>query len=649
MLLSSGALLRQCAWILGCCFVVWRPLSGQEQLPAQAEFIEICSRNDYQTLGKLLHQHSKNAVQAWLTTPVISNDYPLHACARSGCTEVMQLLLAHQADPDQGKTSDGATPFYVAAQNGYQTIIELLLKAGADPNLACSDGATPLFAAALNGYQVIVELLLKAGADPNQACSDGATSLFAAAFNGYQVIVELLLKAGADPDQAKYTGVMPLYVAAQNGHQAVTELLLKAGAAPNQARTRDGATPLYVAAQNDHQTVVELLLKAGADPNQAKYTGVMPLYIAAQNGHQVVTELLLKAGAAPNHTRSDGSTPLYVAAQNGHQTVIELLLKAGVDPGQTCTSNSATPLYVAAQNDHQTVVELLLKAGADPGQAITSNGATPLHIAARNGHTAVVATLSEAGPVSPMDFHANTPLHNAVRSNHPVVVVLLLQAGADPSLQNTAGLTALSVLNQQAIPFTPRQQAIAELLQRKNHHRFVRWLRRWIQHQNTYGEHTLLHEVIRLGDAESIPTHANDLETPRLDGCTPLHLAVLHRNAAAVATLVIQGVNLSPLDLQNETPLQLALQNGHEPIINILGPAVMTVSDGASMDSNEVFRGHAVDQGLLSGLPVFSLQSRVANALRRWLTLDEIRALFESGVLSVRLYALVSGVRNSVE
>ena len=261
----------------------------------------------------------------------------------------------------------------------------------------------------------------------------------------------------------------------------------------------------------------------------------------------------------------------------------------------------------------------------------------------------MVAILSEAGPVSPMDLHAETPLHDAVRGNHPVVVVLLLQAGADPSLQNNAGLTALSILNRQAIPFTPRQQAIAELLQRKNRHRFVRWLRRWLRHQNMYGEHTLLHEVIRSGDAESIPTHSNDLETPRLDGCTPLHLAVLHRNAAAVAALVIQGVNLSPLDLQNETPLQLALQDGHEPIVNILGPAVMAVSDGARVDSNEVSQGHSMDQGLLSGLPVFSLQSRVANALRRWLTLDKIRALFESGVLPVRLYILVSGVRNSVE
>ena len=107
---------------------------------------------------------------------------------------------------------------------------------------------------------------------------------------------------------------------------------------------------------------------------------------------------------------------------------------------------------------------------------------------------------------------------------------------------------------------------------------------------------------------------------------------------------MIQGVGLSPLDLQNETPLQLALQGGHEPIINILGPAVMTVGGVASMGSNEVSQGHSVDEGLLSELPVFSLQDWAANALRRWLTFDEIRALFESGVLPVRLSVLVLGV-----
>ena len=565
-------------WVLvGCVFIVgWRPLQDQEPLPEQAEFIEICSHDDYQTLGRLLDQHPQNAIQTWLNTPVSGNDYPIHACAKSGCTDVLRLLLDHQADPNQARPGDGATPLYMATCSGHLATVQLLLDYQADPNqVYTSYGVTPIHAAAFSGHQGAVQLLLANGADSNQACtSDGITPIHAAAFSGHQGTVQLLLDHQADPNQAKNTGATPLYVAVQNGHQAT----------------------------------VQLLLANGADPNQAKNTGVTPLYLAAQNGFQAITQLLLDYQADPNQAGDTG----------------------------------VTPLYMAAQNRHHVVVQLLLANGADPNQARISDSATPLHIAARNGHTMVVATLLKVGPISPMDFNANTPLHDAVRSNHPVVVVLLLQAGVDPSLQNASGLTALSVLNRRARPFTLCQQVIAELLQEKNRHWFVRWLQRWHRHKNSYGERTLLHEAIRLGSAVPIASHP-DLETPRLDGCTPLHLAVLHGNKAAVAELVIQGVNLSPLDLQNETPLQLALQGGHEPIINMLGPAVITMGDGASMDSSEVSQGHSVDEGSLSELSVFSLQNWAASALRRWFSLDEIRVLFESGVLPARLSVWILG------
>ena len=621
--------------------MVWQPLLSQEPLLAQTEFIEICSRDDYQTLEKRLNQHSKSAVQVWLTEPVIGQDCPLHACARRGCTEVVKLLLANGADPNLAK-DNGATPLHVAAENGHQAVVGLLLGRQADPNLAFSDGVTPLSIAAQNGYQVVVELLLANGVDPNRASDDGATPLYVAAHNGHQAVVELLLDRQANPNLTRRSdGATALYVAARNGHQAVVELLLDRQANPNLTRRSDGATPLYVAARNGHQAVVKLLLDRQVNPNLTRRSdGATPLYVAAQNGHQAVVELLLVLanGADPNLAKDTGTTPLYTAAFRGHQAIVELLLANGADPNLTHRSDGATPLYVAAQNGHQAVVELLLANGADPNRS-RYYGATPLHVAAQNGHTAVVVILLGVGPVSSVDFNADTPLHDAVRGHHPVVVVLLLQAGVNPGLQNTAGLTALSVLNRQARPFTPCQQAIAELLRGKNRHRLVRWLQRWLRHQNTYGEHTL-HEVIRLGGAGSIPTHCNDLETPRLDGCTPLHLAVLHGNKAVVAELVIQGVNLSPLDLQNETPLQLALQSGHESIINILGPAVITVGDGAT---NEVSQGRSVDKSLLSELPVFSLQNWAANALRRWLTLDKVRALFESGVLPLRLSVLVLG------
>jgi ankyrin repeat protein len=45
---------------------------------------------------------------------------------------------------------DGATPLFMAAQNGHAAIAELLLENDADTSLTLQDGASPLFVAAQN-------------------------------------------------------------------------------------------------------------------------------------------------------------------------------------------------------------------------------------------------------------------------------------------------------------------------------------------------------------------------------------------------------------------------------------------------------------------------------------------------------------------
>jgi hypothetical protein len=63
----------------------------------------------------------------------------------------------------------GATPLYIASQNGRKDVVELLLRAGADKDKDTSDGCTPLYIASFNGHKDIVELLRRAGADESKA------------------------------------------------------------------------------------------------------------------------------------------------------------------------------------------------------------------------------------------------------------------------------------------------------------------------------------------------------------------------------------------------------------------------------------------------------------------------------------------------
>jgi hypothetical protein len=55
------------------------------------------------------------------------------------------------------------TPFFMAAQRGYKSVVKVLLKAGANLHFVRPDGATPLFAAAMNGHKEVLEMLYHAG------------------------------------------------------------------------------------------------------------------------------------------------------------------------------------------------------------------------------------------------------------------------------------------------------------------------------------------------------------------------------------------------------------------------------------------------------------------------------------------------------
>ena len=67
---------------------------------------------------------------------------------------------------NKATTDDGATPLYIACQNGHTSIVEALLGRDADVNKATTDtGATPLYMACYNGHTSIVEALLGRDAD----------------------------------------------------------------------------------------------------------------------------------------------------------------------------------------------------------------------------------------------------------------------------------------------------------------------------------------------------------------------------------------------------------------------------------------------------------------------------------------------------
>lgn len=71
------------------------------------------------------------------------------------------MLLGAQADIE---ITDGATPLYLASQNGHTETIKELVRLGARLDSGRNDGATPLYTAAQHGNLAALQALLELGA-----------------------------------------------------------------------------------------------------------------------------------------------------------------------------------------------------------------------------------------------------------------------------------------------------------------------------------------------------------------------------------------------------------------------------------------------------------------------------------------------------
>jgi len=178
--------------------------------------------------------------------------------------------------------------------------ISRLLRAGADTEAMNKYGATPLYMASQNGQSAIVKLLIDAKADVNAVNRNGTAPLSIASAKGRADIAAMLLAAKANVNTANKDGFTPLILASMGGHAKVVKLLLAAGANVNAARTLDGVTPLYIASEEGHADVVRLLLDAKADVNvkvNIHGSEFTPLSIARFHKRAEIAALLKKYGA----------------------------------------------------------------------------------------------------------------------------------------------------------------------------------------------------------------------------------------------------------------------------------------------------------------------------------------------------------------
>lgn len=329
----------------------------------------------------------------------------LHAAVENGHAATVAMLLRRGAR--QLASMEGVPPLLLALQYRHPEIALALARATPVPDLDAREpqtGASALFVAAGEGYATVVRALLELGASADLPNRHGATALSHAAVKAHADTARLLLDAGASPSLGPPDEGGVLHAALRGGGLRGRRLasfvgtLLSRGAAV-EATDAAGASALMLAAGQGEAAACAALLQAGADAGRATPppSSLTALMKAAAKGHVAVVKLLLDEGGADPNARAGvrlhGATALYLAAQGTHAAAAQALLERGAHVDAAVTEVNTTPLFAAAERGDPPTVGTLLRHGADPRAHLNWNGLNAAHMAAVRGHVAVLELL----------------------------------------------------------------------------------------------------------------------------------------------------------------------------------------------------------------------------------------------------------------
>ncbi|KAK9812455.1 hypothetical protein WJX73_001064 [Symbiochloris irregularis] len=275
---------------------------------------------------------------------------------------ILQLQALLQQGFDINSTPlPGVSPLLISAScHGQSDIMDMLLDHNA--SLTAQDptyGGTALHWAAANNEYQMLGMLLERNAEVMCRSYSGATPLHVAAGQGHTASIRTLLKASADPDAVDRQGSTPLHEAVHGGHIRAVSLLLRQNADPA-CTDCSKDTPMHVASRRGHLDVVEELLAAGADAEPSNSSGVTPLMSAAFFGHHDVVSALLARGAnARAHDSLQKRSSLHWAAMNGHLEVVRALLQASTESKGLIDAQGMTAFDLATESDAAEVLQFL--------------------------------------------------------------------------------------------------------------------------------------------------------------------------------------------------------------------------------------------------------------------------------------------------
>lgn len=238
--------------------------------------------------------------------------------ARLGRTDLMELLINHDAAVDFQEEGKHGSALALAVNSRQGDVVRWLLDRGADVNLSLSHGwyGSALIAATSSGEMEMVQMLCGSGAnvDLQTRLGDCGSALASAASHGYKEVAMYLLNHGAEINLPLRYGTFrcALMAAVWAGEEDMVSFLLDHGANVNfyvdcdddtSGGTSDRVAHLYP--ELDPKTASALVL------SNAKSA----LMVAACGGDEELVSLLIARGADVRRQENQGWQAVLEAAR----------------------------------------------------------------------------------------------------------------------------------------------------------------------------------------------------------------------------------------------------------------------------------------------------------------------------------------------
>lgn len=467
---------------------------------------------------------------------------PLQVIAGRDQAQVKSRRQQNSVDCSTEESNHGQLLLQATSSGDVKSLELLLGDDQLDLNLQDENGYTPLLLAVLGKpktprrrdnprrmHNFVATLLL---ADPriNPNCRDnhGRTPLSHAAERGHESMIEQLLNhKDIEPNCIDDIGHTPLSRAAVARQVQAVRTLVKHRLI---TEPKDGVDPtiLFQAMKCFQRAwigsleIVELLLSLdNIDANSRDNEGRTPLswaitYLSKEDNELPVVFQTLLDRSSDSLSSKDlhGRTLLSRAAETGQRTVIERLLEKDIDPDMK-DDDGRTPLSQAAAGGHLAVALLLLKQKVVDPNSRDKADRTPLWWAAKGGHKDVIKSLLEK-KVNPnsRDQDLRTPLLCAVENKHTAAIELLIQKDS----------ITLAILAQDGALFPLR----------------------------------------------FLLTEGSNVNVSNNKGRTPLHNAARSGHVDIAEELIIWKADINCKDIDDKTPLLLALDGKHHGLVQLL-------------------------------------------------------------------------------